>query len=154
MKFVTYLLPFIVVAVVAQWMSKTKRNVETNDIINRFKELTINACYSRCKNQLKCSVFAMNEDILMGETAECVLLRNPGNQNYVELKEELFVYEKVSVKDHYSNICLDVSFKLCPLNTCHYIVLNWHVISPDGDYTFYLYIQWILHILNTHQGNT
>ena len=154
MKVITYLLPFILVAVAGEWLGKTKRNVETNNIINRFKEITINACYSKCKNEAKCKVFAMDKDILMGKTAVCVLLRNPGNQNYVEVKEELFVYEKVSVKDHYSDICLNISFKLCPLNTCQYIILNWHVISPGGDYTFYLYIQWNFYIMNTPHGNT
>ena len=98
MKVITYLLPFIIVAVVGEWMRKTKRNVETNDIINRFNELTINACFSRCKNDVKCSVFAIDKEILMGQTAECVLLRNHAKQKYMKEKEgndvvELFVYE-------------------------------------------------------------
>ena len=81
----------------------------------------------------------MDKDILNRKTAVCVLLKNHGNKNYVEIQEsnavvELFVYEKVSVKDNYSDM-------FCPLNKCHYIVLNWRVISPDGDYTVYLYIQ-------------
>ena len=108
MKVITYLLPFIIVAVVGEWMRKTKRNVETNDIINRFKELTVTACFSRCKNDVKCSVFAMDKEILMGQTAECVLLRNHAKQKYVKAKEgndvvELFVYE-VRVKHNNSDI--------------------------------------------------
>ena len=115
MKFITYLLPFIIVAVVGEWMRKTKRNVETNDIINRFKELTVTACFSRCKNDVKCSVFAMDKDILMGQTAECVLLRNHAKQKYVKAKEgndvvELFVYE-VRV-----NIIIVIYLKMFPLS--------------------------------------
>ena len=113
MKFVTYLLPLLIVAVVGEWMRKTKRNVETNDIINRFKELTINACFSRCKIESKCSVFAIDKDILMGQTADCFLLKNHEKQKYVEVKEgnavvELFVYEEVSVKHYCSDIFLDI----------------------------------------------
>ena len=103
MKFVAYLMPLIIVAVVGEWMRKTKRNVETNDIINRFKELTITACFSRCKTEPKCSVFAMDKDILMGQTADCFLLKNHEKQKYVEVEDdsalvELFVYGVVSVK--------------------------------------------------------
>ena len=102
MKFITYVLPLVIVAVAGEWMRKTKRNVETNDIINRFKELTINTCFSRCKNHPKCSVFAMDKDVFMGQTAECVLLRNHEEQKYVKVQRdstvvELFAYE-VSVK--------------------------------------------------------
>ena len=108
MMFITYALPLVIVTVAGEWMRKTKRNVETNDIINRFKELTINACFSRCKNHPKCSVFAMDKDIFMGQTAECVLLRNHEKHKYVEVKGdstvvELFVYE-VSVNLNYSDI--------------------------------------------------
>ena len=103
MKVITYLIPLIIVAVVGEWMRKTKRNVETNDIINRFKELTVNACFSRCKIESKCSVFAMDKDILMGQTADCFLLKNHEKQKYVEVHDdsavvELFVYGVVSVK--------------------------------------------------------
>ena len=100
---ITYLIPLIIVAVVGEWMRKTKRNVETNDIINRFKELTINACFSRCKIESKCSVFAMDKDILMGQTADCFLLKNHEKLKYVEVQDgsavvELYVYGVVSVK--------------------------------------------------------
>ena len=103
MKVITYPIPLTIVAVVGEWMRKTKRNVETNDIINRFKELTINACFSRCKIEPKCSVFAMDKDILMGQTADCFLLKNHEKQKYMEVQDdsavvELFVYGVVSVK--------------------------------------------------------
>ena len=124
MKLFTCFLPFIIVAVVGEWMRKTKRNVETNDIINRFKELTINACFSRCRNNPKCSIFAMDKEIFMGQTADCILLKNHEKQKYVEVKEgnavvELFVYE-VSVKPNCSHIFLDVFIKWCPLNTVRF----------------------------------
>ena len=98
MKVITYFLLFIIVAVACEWMKKTKRHVETNDIINRFKELTINACYSRCKNQPKCLEFALDKNILMGNTAECILLGNHQKQKYVGIQNdsavvELIVYE-------------------------------------------------------------
>ena len=117
MKFISYLLPFIIVAVVGEWMRKTKRNVETNDIINRFKELTVNACFSRCRSEPKCSVFAMDKDIFMGQTADCLLLKSHEKQKYVEVKEgnavvELFVYEEVSVKHNCSDIFLNVRLTL------------------------------------------
>ena len=113
MKFITFFLPLIIVAVVGEWMRKTKRNVETNDIINRFKELTVNACFSRCRSEPKCSVFAMDKDIFMGQTADCVLLKSHEKQKYVEVKEgnavvDLFVYEEVSVKHNCNNIFLNV----------------------------------------------
>ena len=108
MKFITYLLPFIIVAVVGEWMRKTKRNVETNDIINRFKELSINACFSRCKIDVKSSVFAMDKDIVMGQQAECVLLQNHAKQRVEGHGDvvELYVYWKVSV-----NICYSAAVK-------------------------------------------
>ena len=45
----------------------------------------------------------MDKDILMGQTADCFLLKNHEKQKYVEVQDdsavvELFVYEEVSVK--------------------------------------------------------
>ena len=80
-KFITYLLHFIIVAFFGELMRKTKRNVETNDIINEFKELTVNACFP------KCSVLARDIGILMVLTADYVLLKNHEKQKYVEVKE-------------------------------------------------------------------
>ena len=113
MKVITYFMPFMIAAVVGDWMRKTKQNVETNDIINRFKELTINACYSRCKKEAKCFAFGMDKAIFLGQKAECVLLRNYGKQNCVVgqtdcVVVELVVYEEVSAKYHYTDIHLDV----------------------------------------------
>ena len=116
MKVITYLLPFIIVAVSGEWMRKTKQNIETNDIINRFRELSITACFSRCKANSKCNRFAMDKDISMGKTAECVLLQNHEKQKYTKMQEdssvvELFVYE-VSVRYNFSDISLEYATRL------------------------------------------
>ena len=135
MKFMIYILPFILMRVAGGWLRKTKRYVERNEIINRFMELTINACFSRCKNQHKCSVFAMNKDIIMRQQAECVLLQNHAKQNHAKQKYvedsdvvELYVYEEVSVN-------------------------RFHSFSQFFLFVSYIYIHSNLHIWNTRFGN-
>ena len=78
----------------------------------------------------------MDKDILMGQTAECVLLKNHAKQKYVKGQEGnptvgLFVYE-VRVKHNNIDISLDVSIKWCPHNRSHSRAVNTVRFGKEG----------------------
>ena len=62
--------------VTAEWLTKTKKTIAMNNVIARFKELSITTCYLKCNLTKRCSSFGMEKNGMIGEVNECFLLSN------------------------------------------------------------------------------
>ena len=85
--------------VVCEWLSKTKQNVEINDIVERYKELSVTSCHVRCKLNEKCKSIGMKKNIKLAATGECFLLAgNVSNysENPTSETTEMYVTKTVS----------------------------------------------------------
>ena len=116
---------FTITLVLAEWLGKTKQNVEVNNIINRFKELSITSWYSRCKSNKRCKAFGMKENIMLGQTGECFLLAaDVSKYSGKPIGEiiELYVTEEVSIKliKEYACVriaCLESNYRISKVRT-------------------------------------
>ena len=83
----------------AEWLSKTTKSVNVNDIINRFQELSIISCHLRCKSNKKCKSFGMMKNITLGETGECFLLAHENNSGKINGERiEMYVTKRSKYK--------------------------------------------------------
>ena len=99
--FLQYIIVFTMSLVLADWLMKTKQNVEVNNVIETFKELSITTCHLKCKLHTKCISFGMKKSIMLGDVDECYLTAGDVSQYSGKPTGEtleLYVTELVSIK--------------------------------------------------------